>query len=365
MDFRTSDFTYDLPQRAIAQPPAARDRSRMLVLHRDDGRVEHRTVRDLPAFLEAGDCVVMNDTKVFKARLAATVGSRTIEVFLVRPDASPADANTAGTSVWLVLAKPARVLREGTALRCGDLQGVVRGRSDNGTVRITFDRPIAGVIAEANRIGAIPTPPYVTERVERLEDYQTTYAVHEGSVAAPTAGFHMTNALLDALRARGVRLATVTLHVGLGTFQPIRSDRLADHVMHAEWVSVPQETVDAIGATTRAGKRVVAIGTTTLRALEGARMAAAPHGNVSDARGLRAFEGFVQCFITPGYAFPVVDALLTNFHLPTSTLLVLVSAFAAPSQPTLRGRDMILGAYNTALAHDYRFYSFGDAMLIT
>ncbi|MDO8425662.1 MAG: tRNA preQ1(34) S-adenosylmethionine ribosyltransferase-isomerase QueA [bacterium] len=354
MDFRTNDFDYELPREAIAQPPARRDRSRMLVLRRSDDGMEHRTIRDFPALLAPGDCVVRNDTKVFKARVHGTIEGKNIELLLVRPRSYDLQAR-GEQSEWLVLAKPARRLSVGATVRIDAIVGSVREREADGSVWLAFDCSTAAVIATANRIGEVPTPPYVTGSVEQLEEYQTSYAAHEGSVAAPTAGFHLTDRMCQELNTKGVRIVSLTLHVGLGTFQPIRAERLADHAMHAEWVSIPQETIETITATKRAGGRVVAIGTTTLRALEGAWM---------EQGALRPFSGPVDCFIIPGHAFPVVDALLTNFHLPRSTLLVLVSAFVAPGERSLRGRDMVLRAYREALAQGYRFYSFGDSMFI-
>ncbi|MBI4434106.1 tRNA preQ1(34) S-adenosylmethionine ribosyltransferase-isomerase QueA [Candidatus Uhrbacteria bacterium] len=342
---RTDAFIYTLPARAIAEPPARRDRSRLLAVDRTSGRCADHTIRDLPDLLRFGDLVVVNDTKVFRARLAATVDGKSVELLLVRPE----------EDAWIVLARPGRRLRPGRTLMVGAMHGTVRAAAADGSYRVAFDRSPARVIAYANRMGSIPTPPYVRGSVRRLAEYQTTYARHVGSVAAPTAGFHCTPQLLRMLRSRGIRIARVTLHVGLGTFQPIRAKRLEEHDMHAEWVHLSERTVRAITQTHATGHRVVAIGTTTLRALEG----------VMDAEGaLRPFRGFINIFITPGFRFRVVDALLTNFHLPQSTLLVLVAAFAAPGRRGFRGRDLVLRAYRRALRQGYRFYSFGDAMLL-
>ncbi|MDO8599411.1 MAG: tRNA preQ1(34) S-adenosylmethionine ribosyltransferase-isomerase QueA [bacterium] len=343
---RTSDFDYHLPTRAIGQPPPRRDASRLLVLDRKNGRIAHRMVQNLPALLERGDLLVVNDTKVFRARLHGTVDGKSVEFLLVRPDGD----------AWVVLGKPGKRFRIGTTVMIGKLRGIVRERMEDGSVRIAFDRSTASVIAYANRIGEIPTPPYVTGSVQRLTDYQTAYARHVGSVAAPTAGFHLTPRLLARLRAKGVRIARVTLHVGLGTFQPIRTERIEDHVMHAEWAEVPAATARAITRTKARGGRIIAVGTTTLRTLEG--VAALHRGTPVPHRG------HINLFIAPGFQFRVVDALLTNFHLPKSSLLVLVSAFTSPGSRTLRGRDLILRAYRSALRRGYRFYSFGDAMVI-
>lgn len=380
---RTSDFDYELPRRAIAQPPPRRDASRMLVLDREHGRMAHHVVRDLPKLLEAGDLLVVNDTKVFRARLHGTVEGKAVELLLVRPVLyfSPSPSHGEGEregerrgSQWLVLGKPGRHLRVGVIVTIGKLRGIVRARMEDGSVRIAFDRSAAAVIAYANRVGEVPTPPYVATPVTKLADYQTAYARHVGSVAAPTAGFHLTPRLLARLRTKGIRIAKVTLHVGLGTFQPIRTERIEDHVMHAEWVKIPTSSARAIARTKRRGGRVIAVGTTTLRALEGIAMcqklaiAKNWHARPARDRSARALfvprTGWVDCFLAPGFRFRVVDALLTNFHLPKSSLLVLVSAFAAPGQRNLRGRDRILRAYRSALRRGYRFYSFGDAMLI-
>lgn len=345
---RTSDFDYTLPSSAIGQPSPRRDSSKMLVLERATGRTSHRVVRDLPEFLSPGDLVVVNDTKVFRARLRGMVNNKPVELLLLRPE----------RTMWLAIGRPGHRLRVGATVVVGRLRCVVRDHRANGTIRIAFGVPAPVVIAYANRVGEVPTPPYVATQVRRLSDYQTTYARHVGSVAAPTAGFHLTPRLIRELRAGGMDVARVTLHVGIGTFRPIRTERIADHEMHAEWAEVSMATIRAIGAAKRRGGRVVAIGTTTLRALEGwAAMTSASLVSGS-------FSGWVNLFVTPGFRFRVVDALFTNFHLPRSSLLVLVSTFAAPGDRTLRGRDVILRAYRTALRKGYRFYSFGDAMLI-
>ena len=391
---RTEHFDYHLPASAIAQPPPRRDRSRLLVLDRVRGRMHHRAIRDLPSLVTKGDLLVVNDTKVFRARLYGTVDGKPIELLLVRPlnrkeNGSgflplPLGGGARGggsigqqSNAWLSLARPARRLRDGADVRIGRMRAVVIGHESDGSVRLAFDRTAAQVIAYANRVGAIPAPPYVATSVRRLADYQTSYARAVGSVAAPTAGFHLTPQLLRALRDRGVRIARITLHVGLGTFQPIRTERIEDHAMHAEWAEVPAATARAIAATKRHGQRVIAVGTTTLRTLEGVA-AARPSCHPEERRDEgshdvthsdtpptpHAYSGWINLFIAPGFRFRVVDALLTNFHLPKSSLLVLVSAFAAPGERSLRGRNLILRAYRSALRHGYRFYSFGDAMLI-
>lgn len=360
---RTDAFDYHLPKSRIGQPPPQRDTSRLLVLDRKTGRMEDRTIRDLPDFLQPGDCVVLNETKVFRARLRGTVDGKTIELLLIRPD---------GKKEWIALGKPGKRFRIGSTVIVGKLRGAVRGRDADGSIRLTFDCPAATVIAYANRVGEIPIPPYVRGRIGRLADYQTTYARRTGSVAAPTAGFHITPRILRALRTNGVHIARVTLHVGLGTFQPIRAERLEDHRMHAEWVDVPAATARTIARAHAGGNRVIAIGTTTLRALEGYAAARElfPKSTIiatEDSHGRQfegAWSGWVDLFIMPGFRFRVVDALLTNFHLPKSSLLVLVSAFAVPGARSLHGRDRILRAYRHAIQKQYRFYSFGDAMVI-
>lgn len=318
---KTSDFDYRLPREQIAQCPVKpRDSSRLLVLDRASGRLLHRRFRDIGEFLNPGDLLVVNESKVFKARLKTVDGK---EVFLLRPE---------GT-YWIAMAKPRPLaFSDGTTAR------VIEARED-GTVVIDFGKNADDVLAWTDAIGEVPVPPYVSEAPDNADDYQTVYATSVGSVAAPTAGFHFTPELIDALNAKGIRMASVTLHVGIGTFRPMKTETLEEHVMHKEWIDVPDETRRAIEETRKNGGRVIAVGTTTVRALE------------SDVR-----HGFTDIFITPGYEFKYIDALITNFHLPKSTLLVLVSAFA--------GRERIMRAYDEAIKGNYRFYSFGDAMLI-
>jgi len=362
-------FDYHLPADRIAQKSVEpRDRAKMLVVRRNgnptsspsQGRaisdlpdkgegkrvseLEDRHVFDLPEYLETGDLIVLNNSKVFKARLKTTEG---IEIFLLRPTlASPLlRGNTKGSvdesaGFWLALAKPGRKLKVGDVVKFSDqTEAVVCAKQNDGTIALDFHKTPEEVFALAEKIGEIPVPPYVKETPDALEKYQTIYAETRGSVAAPTAGFHFTDRLFKALEEKGVQHAFVTLHVGLGTFRPMKTRTLEEHVMHEEWIEVPEETRKMIEETKKNGHRVIAIGTTTVRALE---------SNVH--------SGFTKLFITPGFEFKIVDGLLTNFHLPKSTLLVLVSAFA--------GRKLILQAYSHAIRNDYRFYSFGDAMLI-
>ena len=328
---KTIDFDYHLPPRLITQTPASpRDSSRVLVLDRTTGVITHHRFFEIGKFLRPGDLMVVNDTKVFHARLHADG----MEIFLLRSEGSH----------WLALAKPGRKLARGSVviISPGTTCRVVEKRQ-GGTIVIDFGMSPEDVFALADRIGEVPLPPYIhstaTNDVRRGINYQTVYAKEVGSAAAPTAGFHFTPELIDQLKSSGINFSTVTLHVGLGTFRPIKTDMLEAHHMHEEWMDVPNETTAAIEETKRRGGRVIAVGTTTVRALESG-----------------VHHGFTNVFITPGYRFKIVDALITNFHLPKSTLLVLVSAFA--------GRDLIQKAYAEAIKHGYRFYSFGDAMLI-
>ncbi len=332
---RTSDFDYCLPQDRIAQEPARpRDHSRLLVLDRATETWSHHHFYDITTLLRHGDLLVLNDSKVFRARLhglrTTDHGPLDIELFLLRPDGPH----------WLALAKPGRKIPVGSTIAFSDERtcDVVSKRKD-GTVAVDFHAPADDVLAWTDRVGEVPTPPYVEKAPSSPDDYQTVYAKTIGSVAAPTAGFHFTPELIQSLKDNGVRFATVTLHVGLGTFRPIKTDTLEEHVMHEEWIDVPRETRDAIDETKKSGARVIAVGTTTVRALESG-----------------VAHGMTDLFITPGYRFKTVDALITNFHLPKSTLLVLVSAFA--------GRELVLSAYADAVNERYRFYSFGDAMFI-
>lgn len=341
---KTMDFDYRLPPELIAQRSAQpRDQARLLVLNRLRGTMEHRFFYEISDFLNPGDLLVINESKVFKARLNATVEAQfiaprgvmnhtpaRIELFLLRPEGK----------AWQALAKPGKKLKVGKEMCFADgTHAKVIEKNPDGTIRLDFERSAEEIFAWTNQVGEVPTPPYVTEHLERESDYQTTYAKTVGSVAAPTAGFHFTPELLEKLKAQGVHFAAVTLHIGLGTFRPIKTETIEDHVMHDEWLEVSDETRAKIRETRQKGGRVIAVGTTTVRALE------------SDmARGL------TDIFITPGYRFKMIDGLITNFHLPKSTLLVLVSALA--------GQDLIRKAYAEAIEKRYRFYSFGDAMLI-
>lgn len=334
------DFDYDLPEDRIAQDPAPRGASRLLVVDAG-GEERHRRVGDLPELLAPGDLLVVNDTRVIPARLFAhrvPTGGK-VELLL---------AEKIAESEWTCLVKPGRKARPGTRLRLHpDLEAEVTARGDDGRHTVRFSRPIEPLLEE---IGHVPLPPYI-HRPDRPEDrrrYQTVFARHAGAIAAPTAGLHFTDELMRRLEERGVETAKVTLHVGLGTFKPISAELVHEHRMDEERYHLPQATVEAVARTRARGGAVVAVGTTVVRTLEGV---AAVHGG-----RLVAGDGHTNLFIYPGHRFQVVDRLLTNFHLPRSTLLMLVCALA--------GRERVLAAYEEAVAEEYRFYSYGDAMLV-
>ncbi len=344
-----ADYDFELPAHCIAQAPAdRRDAARLLVLDRRSGSREHRRITDLPGLLVAGDLIVVNDTRVVPARLRGQLaGGTAAELLLAHP---LADAAGGSGSLWRCIGKPGRRLRPGTSvsLRDGTEVEVVANHGD-GQLDVSF--PAVDVLPLLEACGDIPLPPYIERdggpTVADRERYQTIFAESPGAVAAPTAGLHFTEELLHELRQAGIEVARLTLHVGPGTFLPVRCEDARDHRMLPERYSIPEATVAAIENTRSAGRRVVAIGTTTTRALESAAAAGMP---------LRAGNGWANCFLYPGSRFRVVDALVTNFHLPRSTLLLLVSALA--------GRDAILAAYAEAIERGYRFYSYGDAMLI-
>jgi S-adenosylmethionine:tRNA ribosyltransferase-isomerase len=355
---RTADFNYPLPPELIAQAPAPeRDQSRLLVLHRRDGRIEHRRFRDLPEYLHPGDALAMNNSRVIPARLQAVKknGGGHIELLLLEEN---------GTNDWWCLVRPGKRLRADTNLllladgQPTEIGGTIVEKNAEGHCRLRFSGA-ADITGHLDRLGEVPLPPYIQRDgtpppVEDRERYQTVYAHPAGSIAAPTAGLHFTRAFLDEIRARGVDVGFVTLHVGLGTFAPIRTANVEDHVMHEERFELDAATASAITEARRRGGRVFAVGTTTVRVLES--VAVQHDGIVAETRGR------TRIFIYPPFAFRIVDALLTNFHLPESTLLMLVSAFAASGET--RGREMLLSAYTEAVRERYRFYSYGDAMLI-
>ena len=336
-------FDFHLPERLIAQTPLPdRTASRLLALNRRTGEVEHRTFPDIIEYLKSGDLLVLNDTRVIPARLFGVkpdTGGH-VEVLLLKQEQD---------DIWEVLAKPAKRLKKGATVRFGDeLTGTVIEEREMGARLLRFE--YAGIFNEIlDRLGEMPLPPYIKEQLNDRERYQTVYAQHEGSAAAPTAGLHFTNNILEQIRARGVRIAMITLHVGLGTFRPMSADVVEEHVMHAEYYEMSEQTAALINETRSSGGRIIAVGTTSCRTLE---TVAGRYG----AEPVAACSGWTDIFIYPGYEFRLVDSLLTNFHLPKSTLVMLVSAFA--------GREHIMAAYREAIEHDYRFFSFGDAMFI-
>jgi S-adenosylmethionine:tRNA ribosyltransferase-isomerase len=340
---RTDDFDYELPAELIAQQPAERGTSRMLTVDRAVPGVEHRRVVDLPRLLAAGDLMLFNDTRVIPARLFGRRSTgRRFELLLLRE---------LGNGVWESLVRPGARARAGERLGLEDEGEVVLcERRDEGRWAVRFKPALD--LGRLDRIGEMPLPPYIDRPDGATEadrvTYQTVYASTPGAVAAPTAGLHFTRELLGDIASGGVEIAHLTLHVGLGTFRPVTVERVSDHRMHSEWYRFSQETATAVNRALADGRRIVCVGTTTVRALEDA---------LAYGRGtVEAGEGRTDIFITPGHPFRGVGALLTNFHLPRSTLLMLVSAFA--------GRDRILGAYRQAIAAGYRFFSYGDAMLI-
>ena len=339
---KTSDFYYDLPPELIAQTPLERrDGSRLLTLDKRTGETGHRHFYDLPRLLRPGDCLVMNDSRVLPARLLGrrepTGGAAEVLLLVDR-----------GDQVWECLVRPGRKVKPGARLSFGDgaLTAEVLETLEGGNRLIRFD--YEGIFLETlERLGKMPLPPYIKEELNDPERYQTVYSRQVGSAAAPTAGLHFTRELLDQIQAMGVSLCYVTLHVGLGTFRPVKEDEITDHEMHAEYCMIPQETADIINRTKQTGGRVVCVGTTSCRTIE---------SWAGEDGTLKASAGWTDIFIYPGYRFKVLDALVTNFHLPESTLVMLVSALA--------GREHILAAYEEAVRERYRFFSFGDAMFI-
>lgn len=340
---KTSDFYYDLPPELIAQTPLERrDGSRLLTLDKRTGETGHGHFYDLPRLLRPGDCLVMNDSRVLPARLLGrrepTGGAAEVLLLVDR-----------GDQVWECLVRPGRKVKPGTRLSFGEgaLTAEVLETLEGGNRLIRFD--YEGIFLETlERLGKMPLPPYIKEELNDPERYQTVYSRQVGSAAAPTAGLHFTRELLDQIQAMGVSLCYVTLHVGLGTFRPVKEDEITDHEMHAEYCMIPQETADIINRTKQTGGRVVCVGTTSCRTIE---------SWAGEDGTLKASAGWTDIFIYPGYRFKVLDALVTNFHLPESTLVMLVSALA--------GREHILAAYEEAVRERYRFFSFGDAMFIS
>lgn len=339
---KTSDFYYDLPQELIAQTPIEpRDASRLMVLNKETGAIEHRIFRDLAEYLTDKDCLILNNTRVIPARIYGTkmeTGAYVEFLLLTQKE----------NDVWECLCKPGKRAKIGTKFDFGDgkLQGEVIDVQEDGNriVRFTCDGNIFAVLDE---IGQMPLPPYIKEKLENKERYQTVYSKELGSAAAPTAGLHFTPEMLEKIKAMGVKIGYVTLHVGLGTFRPVKVDDVTKHKMHTEHYHMPPETAELINETKKNGGRVIAVGTTSCRTIESV---AAKNGCICED------DDNTSIFIYPGFEFKCMDALITNFHLPESTLIMLVSAFA--------GFDNIMNAYNTAVKEKYRFFSFGDAMFI-
>jgi S-adenosylmethionine--tRNA ribosyltransferase-isomerase len=336
------DFYFELPEELIAQRPLVeRDLAKLMVLHKDTGEIEHKIFKDVIEYLESGDCLVLNDTRVIPARLlgrkADTMGK--MEFVLL---------TNKGDNVWEVLVKPGRRAKIGSRFVFGEgeLTAKVLDVTKDGTriVRFYYDGLFEEVL---DKLGRMPLPPYIKKQLDDNEMYQTVYSKHEGSAAAPTAGLHFTNELLKDIEAKGVNLVYITLHVGLGTFRPVKVENVEEHEMHSEFFIVNKEAADTVNQAKRRGKKIVSVGTTSTRTLEAS---CDEDGNVIPQ------SGWTDIFIYPGYKFKVIDALITNFHLPESTLIMLVSALA--------GRENILNAYRIAVENRYRFFSFGDAMLI-
>lgn len=338
---KKSDFYFDLPEELIAQTPLQqRDSSRLLCLNKNTGELEHQHFYKLPDYLQEGDCLVLNDSRVLPARL---IGSRitggSVELVLLRD---------LGDGCWECLSRPGRKTKPGAELIFGggELKATVEEVADGGNRIVKFH--YEGIFLEIlERLGKMPLPPYITEELKDSERYQTVYSKELGSAAAPTAGLHFTQELLDTIRNKGVNVCYVTLHVGLGTFRPVKEDEIEDHPMHSEFCIIPAETARIVNETKKNGGRVICVGTTSCRTVE----------SFTRDGELQAESGWTNIFIYPGYKFKCIDALVTNFHLPESTLIMLVSALA--------GRENVLNAYNTAVKEKYRFFSFGDAMFIS
>lgn len=344
MSIPISDYDYVLPKDLIAQEPARpRESARLMIVSRKSRTVEHRYVSDLPEYFKDGDIVIVNNTKVFKARLKGTVTAANgmpsnVEILLIRPEGD----------IWQAVGQPGRKLTIGRTVTFGpDFSADITAKHPDGSLELAFHLTPEGVIAGSNAVGHVPMPHYIKTE-PTLSEYQTSFAKVTGSVAAPTAGFHLTENIRKQLTRKGVTILEITLHVGPGTFVPIKTDTIDGHVMQSEWVYLDRKTAENIRNAKADHRRITAIGTTTVRSLEG--IAALNNGII------RPYSGDISLFIKPGFGFSVIDTLLTNFHLPKSTLLVLVSTFA--------GRELIMNAYQEAIRNQYRFYSFGDAMLI-
>lgn len=340
MQYKKSDFFYELPPEQIAQTPAQpRDSSRLLVYDRATDRVEHKIFRDVTQYLKKGDVLVVNNTKVLPARMYAhTEHGGLVEILLLK---------RRDKDVWEVLAKPGKKCAIGKSFKiCDKLSFTVEGVTDSGerVVRFSYDGVFENIIEE---VGSMPLPPYIKEKLKDKDRYQTVYAKTDGSAAAPTAGLHFTPELLSKIKGMGVEVVEILLHVGLGTFRPVKEEIITDHKMHSEYYEVSEEAAAAINKAKAEGRRIIAVGTTSVRTLESA---------TDDDGVIKAGHGDTSIFIYPPYKFKCVDALITNFHLPESTLIMLVAA--------LVGREKILSLYKTAVEEGYRFFSFGDAMLV-
>ncbi len=341
---KVSDFYYDLPKELIAQHPIKkRDESRLMVLHRDTKQIENKTFKNIIDYLEPGDCLVRNNTKVIPARLYGKIVGKTSEKlveFLLLKQLE--------NDNWEVMVRPGKKLREGVKVDFGDglLHAEILKVMENGDRLVHFE--YEGIFNEIlDKIGLMPLPPYITERLKDKDRYQTVYAKYDGSAAAPTAGLHFTEELLKKIKEKGVEIANVTLHVGIGTFRPVKVENIEEHHMHSEHYYIKQEDVDKINKAKREGHRIIAVGTTSCRVLESI---------ANDNGEVEPTEGDTSIFIYPGYKFKCIDCLITNFHLPESTLIMLVSSLAT--------KEFIMEAYNKAVKEKYRFFSFGDAMLI-
>ena len=338
---KVSEFNYDLPEELIAQVPIKnRDESRLMVVNREKRTIEHKTFKDIIDYLEPGDCLVRNNTKVIPARLYGKKATGAKIEFLL--------LNRIEGDIWECIVRPGHKLKPGTEVEFGDgiLKAKVLDVMEGGTRKVEFK--YEGIFNEIlDKIGLMPLPPYIHESLKDNDRYQTVYAKYEGSAAAPTAGLHFTPELFEKIKAKGIDVANVTLHVGIGTFRPVKVENVEEHHMHSEHFYIKQEDADKINNAKKNGKRVIAVGTTSCRVLE----------TIADENGMvKPTEGDTQIFIYPGYKYKCLDGLVTNFHLPESTLIMLVSALA--------GRDYIMKAYNEAVKERYRFFSFGDAMLI-
>ena len=339
---KVSDFNYNLPEELIAQTPIQkRDESRLMVLDKTNKTIEHKVFKDILDYLKPGDCLVRNNTKVIPARLYGIKEDTGVNVeFLL--------LNRIEGDIWEVMVHPGRRLKKGVKVTFGDglLKAEILEQMENGNRKVKFE--YNGIFNEIlDQIGLMPLPPYIKERLKDKDRYQTVYAKYEGSAAAPTAGLHFTDELLEKIKTKGVEIANVTLHVGIGTFRPVKVENIEDHDMHSEHFYIKQEDADKINNTRKNGGRIISVGTTSCRVLE----------SVADENGyVKEIEGDTSIFIYPGYKFKCIDCLITNFHLPESTLIMLVS--------TLAGKDFVMSAYEEAVKEKYRFFSFGDAMFI-